>query len=693
MKEIFKLIVKNLREYVPLNVFRGGQETVYSCIRDAITQGIRTMYIEGPTGMGKSFIQSTLADAIIKGSDLQVLLLVPKIILLTQMQREFVKFTRHLVLGLVGNGHKSYHNQVTVMTYQSFLNIKNEALQRYAVFFLDEAHKALGEKTRGKINEQKHAIIIGFTATPTYDEKKNLKEFLKYEAYRISIPEAVKVGMLSAVQFIIGKVQIEIYGKRNDENSKDYLERMGKDIIRQGGNIAAAKLYKKIFEKRGIRFIMFTASVNQGRNLVTELRSNGISAEIITGEMRINDREELFKRFANNEFKVLVGIDTIKEGFDDPGVHGVLYAYPVGSMVDLIQGAGRATRIHDSFPEKVAYIVQLMFKGRRQVWYNDALEGKGPFVAHNEEFTDEVIIRNRFNVVGSDDLDGISDEVIESVSVDYEEIFNLIRDYKKSEEGFYSTWQEASEVTLGIGIKNHREYLESHYKDPRLPRSLVKVYKNFPGMSVFFKKPTHPDGWRTASSLMSDYKTEHQMIKKFVERFRKDNPEWFKQFWAQVIFVEYYHPDLVVKIKSFFKERVFAPEGWGTADSLQKFLRVNRVTIKKFVAQFRTKNADWFKVYWTSGINAEHYHPKLMEIIKENYSMRTAPNGWMTVNQTKKQLDFKPNPNRVTDYAEQFRREHPEWFKSYLSGTHYVEHYHPKLVKLIRENVKKTLGN
>jgi len=153
MKNIFKLIVKNLREYVPLNIFRGGQETVYSSIRDAIISGIRTMYIEGPTGMGKSFIQSTLADAIINGTNLQVLLLVPKITLLMQMQREFMKFAKHLLLGLVGDGHKSYHNQVTVMTYSSFLNVKNDVLKRYAVFFLDEAHKALGEKTKAKINE------------------------------------------------------------------------------------------------------------------------------------------------------------------------------------------------------------------------------------------------------------------------------------------------------------------------------------------------------------------------------------------------------------------------------------------------------------------------------------------------------------------------------------------------------------
>ncbi|MDB5255176.1 MAG: integrase family protein [Candidatus Nomurabacteria bacterium] len=541
MKNVFKLIVKNLREYVPINIFRGGQETVYTSIRDAIVKGIRTMYIEGPTGMGKSFIQSTLADAIINGSDLQVLLLVPKITLLTQMQREFMKFAKHLIIGLVGNKHKTYDKQVTVMTYNSFRNVSAEVLKKYSVFFLDEAHKALGEKTKAKILQQEHAIIIGFTATPTYDEKRNLKDFLGHEAYRISIPEAVKVGMLSAIQFIIGKVQIEIVGKRSDETQPEFMERMGKDIIRQGGNIAAAKLYKKIFEKRGTRFIMFTASVYQGCDLVDELRSNGISAEIITGKMNIDDRERLFKRFANNGFKVLVGIDTIKEGFDDAGVHGVLYAYPVNSMVDLIQGAGRSTRIDELFLDKVAYVVQLMFKGKRQVWYNDALEGKGPFVAPDEESGTETFVRRKFNLVSSDDLDGISDEVIESVSVDHEEILNLIQGYGLPEKEFYSTWQEASEATRKIGILSSSQYGSLYKQDPLLPSSPATYYLDFPDWDDFLGRDKSYLTWQQASEAalrlgiknLNEYKmiyTRDPLLPSSPHTFYKDfpsQPEFF----------------------------------------------------------------------------------------------------------------------------------------------------------------------
>jgi superfamily II DNA or RNA helicase len=218
MKKIFSLIVANILKYVPIKEFRSGQQTVYEAICSSILAGHRTMFIEGPTGMGKSFIQSMIADSVINGSQtIKVLLLVPKITLLDQMVGEFKSFVSHLTFGIVGDGTRDFNGQVTIMTYQSFMRIKDDELKQYSVILLDEAHKALGEETSQKIERQEHAIIIGFTATATYDEKKNLKNFLKHEAYRISIREAVKTGMLSAIQFILGRVTIEISGRKKEK--------------------------------------------------------------------------------------------------------------------------------------------------------------------------------------------------------------------------------------------------------------------------------------------------------------------------------------------------------------------------------------------------------------------------------------------------------------------------------------------
>ena len=453
MKKIFSLIVANILRYVPLKEFRSGQQTVYEAICSSILAGHRTMFIEGPTGMGKSFIQSMIADSVINGSpSIKVLLLVPKITLLDQMVGEFKNFVSHLTFGIVGDGSRNFNGQVTIMTYQSFMRLKDSELQQYSVILLDEAHKALGEGASQKIERLTHAIIIGFTATATYDEKKNLKNFLKHEAYRISIREAVKVGMLSAIQFILGRVTIEISERRKGESSAEYQDRVGKDIIREGGNIAAARLYKKLFYERGIRFIMFTASVRQGHDLVTELRKQGISADIVHGDMDSDARRELFASFRRNEFKVLVGIDTIKEGFDDPGVHGVMFVYPIGSLVGLVQGGGRATRLDKLFPHKVAYIVQLMFKGKNQVFYSSVLEGETVLLPDMEEGVDAT---REFDVISSREAANVHDDIITDVSVEHEEVMRLVREYDPL-DSFYSATQEDQiiEIKKTLAEKN-----------------------------------------------------------------------------------------------------------------------------------------------------------------------------------------------------------------------------------------------
>jgi superfamily II DNA or RNA helicase len=122
---------------------------------------------------------------------------------------------------------------------------------------------------------------------------------------------------------------------------------------------------------------------------------------------------------------VLVGIDTIKEGFDDPGVHGVMFVYPIGSLVGLIQGGGRATRLDKLCPNKIAYIVQLMFKGKSQVFYNSVLEGDTLLVPDNEAGE----VPRDFDVVTTRELANVHDEIITDVSVEHEEIMRLVREY------------------------------------------------------------------------------------------------------------------------------------------------------------------------------------------------------------------------------------------------------------------------
>ncbi len=393
MKELLTLIIQNILAFEQGSKFRKGQKPFYDAIIEGLKKGWRTMYIEGPTGMGKTFIEAVLSAAMIGNSDIKILLLTSKITLLQQIQREFLKFVGFLKIGLFGGGFKNYREQVTIMTYDSFRNLDESIAKQYSVVLLDEAHKGLGEKTQAKLERQKKfSILIGFTASATYSEKKSLKKFLKNLAYKLSIIEAVELGLLANIKVLIASVDIEIESQRKGESKGDYEERISAEIIREGGNIATARLWKRVFAKRNLRGIALVLTTNQGNDLVQEFAKEGVTAELIHSKMRKSEREDMFARFKNNEFEVLVGMGIIIEGFDDVGVSVAITTYPVNSRVVMTQFPGRAERTDDENPNKVAYVVNLAYKAKKQLFYTDILDGKSEVLQKRKRRKDLDII-------------------------------------------------------------------------------------------------------------------------------------------------------------------------------------------------------------------------------------------------------------------------------------------------------------
>lgn len=63
---------------------------------------------------------------------------------------------------------------------------------------------------------------------------------------------------------------------------------------------------------------------------------------------------------------------------------------------------------------------------------------------------------------------------------------------------FYKTWQEASAAARVLGLSNIPKYIKGREKDPKLPGSPNSHYKDFPGWKVFFDR--FYSTWEEASS-------------------------------------------------------------------------------------------------------------------------------------------------------------------------------------------------
>ncbi|MFP5213133.1 MAG: DEAD/DEAH box helicase, partial [Acidobacteriota bacterium] len=72
--------------------------------------------------------------------------------------------------------------------------------------------------------------------------------------------------------------------------------------------------------------------------------SNGIQAEIITGELSEHVRAGVYRRLKSGETRVVVNVAVLTEGFDEPSVACVILLRPCSAKSTMIQMIGRGLR-------------------------------------------------------------------------------------------------------------------------------------------------------------------------------------------------------------------------------------------------------------------------------------------------------------------------------------------------------------
>jgi len=93
-----------------------------------------------------------------------------------------------------------------------------------------------------------------------------------------------------------------------------------------------------------LKWIAFTPTVANATHLRDTLRSLGVTAEIVTGDIAKKERERLITEFRAGNIRCLVTVLALATGFDVPDVDCVIWLRPTISPVLYVQGAGRGLR-------------------------------------------------------------------------------------------------------------------------------------------------------------------------------------------------------------------------------------------------------------------------------------------------------------------------------------------------------------
>lgn len=362
---------------------RGRQLNVFEDLRDYLESGGTSGYIKLPTGTGKTVIFSELIEAL----GLKTIVVVPKKILIEQTKKIMTDFTEDLDIGRIYSDAKEHGRQVTIITYQSLMSkIGNGKLdQDYDLMILDEAHKAISYHRSLAIKSFGVLVKIGFTATHRFSEKKQVSQLLDREIHNMSIPEAVKEGILSPYSVVLVETGTDITQvpvMTTGDYQPDELERA---INISSRNKAAVEIYQKLFA--GQKAIAYCQGVRHAADLTNVFQQAGIKAAVICGKQNINEQMELKRKFESGEITILCNSDILIEGFDEPSASVCLNLRPTLSPVVAEQRGGRVLRLDPKNPDKVAMIIDFIDKttNRKNIQFTFAEVSGASFVSAGKD--------------------------------------------------------------------------------------------------------------------------------------------------------------------------------------------------------------------------------------------------------------------------------------------------------------------
>lgn len=241
--------------------------------------------------------------------------------------------------------------------------------QRPVCVVVDEAHHAPASTYRKVIkvvqDHRRDSRMLGLTATPfrTAKGEQGLmkKMFPGGVIYKVDLGELVTNGILAEPSFE------EVKTDTNFELSDVEL----KKLIRTGGDFS--KLGQAVCETLGKnrqrnrrivdryvdnkrsygRTLIFALNIDNAIALTKLLKNRGVRADYVVSSLHDAEHyvnvsaarnEEVIKKFKDRTLDVLVNVNILTEGFDDPTIQTVFLARPTMSTILMMQMVGRALR-------------------------------------------------------------------------------------------------------------------------------------------------------------------------------------------------------------------------------------------------------------------------------------------------------------------------------------------------------------
>ncbi len=334
-------------------ILREYQKECLDTIFDEYQKGIRCQLVCLPTGSGKTVIFADFPRYFKMKK--QMLVLAHRSELLDQACNKIRQANPELNVAVEQAGRVADPScDVVVASVPTLGRKESKRLRRldpdrFYLIVVDEAHHATAKTyTRvleyfGVLEQNTRKLLVGFTATPKRGDGQGLDAVFQEIVFSRSLPEMIHEGFLSPVAGY--RVETDIDLSRVKIRMGDFvISQLSQAVNIEKRNNLIVKVYSSLLKEK--QTLCFCVDVAHAHSVAHAFNENGINAAAVSGDMDRSQREKALSDFHEKKIQVLANCMVLTEGYDEPGITGIIIARPTKSALLYTQMIGRGTRLH-----------------------------------------------------------------------------------------------------------------------------------------------------------------------------------------------------------------------------------------------------------------------------------------------------------------------------------------------------------
>jgi len=247
------------------------------------------------------------------------------------------------------SGKEQVDAPIMLGTVQTMIRRKTA---EFKVIIIDECHRVKTGSYQKLLDRYPDSILLGFTATPFRYDKKGFADDFDEIIQMITYNELVKKRSLVPTRVIaprLDDLRFEGIKTRPTSLGPEYKE---KDLMAAFDN---ERVYKTVVDKwreyakgpngKYRKTIVFNVnSKEHSRKTAEAFQAQGIDARYIDSDTPTEQRNEMLKRFENNEYPVLCNIGLFTEGLSIDDVSCIVFNVATASPTKWVQAGARGSR-------------------------------------------------------------------------------------------------------------------------------------------------------------------------------------------------------------------------------------------------------------------------------------------------------------------------------------------------------------